>query len=129
MQVLAKIRRLAANLSLGARLMSRVFLAKVLNAQLNSCVQTTYWRCASALERTVIMKEAVSLGLKVDGTMTYSPGFRYKSSITSREFRYVLLWAAGLLLKKDAWNFPEVSLYCSALIIRYFGGQIDLVGW
>lgn len=30
----------------------------------------TYWRWASALERMVIMKEAVSLALKVDGTMT-----------------------------------------------------------
>lgn len=73
-------------------------------------------------------KEAVSLGLKVDGTMRYSPGLRDTSSITSREFRYILLWATGrFLLKKDAWNFPVVVLYCSAFINRYFEDQIDLV--
>lgn len=44
----------------------------------------TYWIWASALERMVRMKEAVSLGLKVDGTIRYSPGSNMTSSITSR---------------------------------------------
>lgn len=75
----------------------------------------TYWTCVSALERMVRMKEAVSLGLKVDGTIRYSPGVSITSSITSRAFMYILLWATGLfLLKKEAGNFPLIASYCNA---------------
>ena len=63
----------------------------------------------------VRMKEAVSLGLKVDGTIRYSPGFSIKSSITSRAFKKVLVWATGAwVLKKEAGNFPLSDLYCNA---------------
>lgn len=66
----------------------------------------------SALEMMVRRKEAVSLGLKVDGTIRYSPGFRAMSSITSRASRKVLLWPTGLfLLKKEAGNFPVCAMY------------------
>lgn len=46
----------------------------------------TYWTWVSALERMVRMKEAVSLGLKVDGTIRYSPGVSIMNAITARAF-------------------------------------------
>lgn len=71
-----------------------------------------YQMSASSLEQMVRMKEAVSLGLQVDGTIRYSPGFNARTCITSRAFRYCLLQATGFL-KKDAGNFPVSSLNCS----------------
>lgn len=70
--------------------------------------------CVSALDRMVRRYEAVSLGLKVDGTIRYSPGFSASSSITSRAFTCVLLWAtAAFLLKNVSGNFPLCDLYCN----------------
>ena len=67
----------------------------------------------SVLERIDKIKDAVSFGLKVDGTIKYSPGFRRNSPMTSRAFRYFLDWATGALVaKKDAGNFPSRRLYC-----------------
>lgn len=72
-----------------------------------------YWMCVSALDMMVRRYEAVSLGLKVDGTIRYSPGFSASSSITSRAFMYFLLWATGaFLLKNVSGNFPLFDLYC-----------------
>ena len=71
----------------------------------------TYTIWVSALDRMERMKEAVWLGLKVDGTMRYSPGFRWNNSVASREFMYVLLMARGLwVLKKEEGNFPFFPL-------------------
>lgn len=46
----------------------------------------TYYPRVSDLEKMVRRKEEVSLGLNVDGTITYSPGCSNKNSITSRAF-------------------------------------------
>lgn len=69
--------------------------------------------CVSALDKMVRRYEAVSLGLKVEGTIRYSPGFRAISSITSREFEYVLLCPTGAFpMKKETGNLPVWDLYC-----------------
>lgn len=70
-----------------------------------------YWIWVSTLERMDRMKEAVSFGLKDDGTIRYSPGFSLESSTTVRAFRRFLVWATGtLVLKKSAGNFPLCPL-------------------
>lgn len=74
----------------------------------------SYWTCVSALDRMVRRYEAVSLGLKVDGTIRYSPGISAISSITSRAFTYVLLCPTGaFFLKKESGNLPVCDLYCN----------------
>lgn len=70
--------------------------------------------CVFALDQMVRRYEAVSLGLKVDGTIRYSPGFSTISSVTSRAFTYFLLCPTGAFpLKKESGNLPVCDLYCN----------------
>lgn len=64
------------------------------------------------------MKEAVSLGLKVEGTMMYSPGVSLKNSMISREFIKVSVEATVFLMKNWAGNFPSLPLYCNKMAIQ-----------
>ena len=97
---------------------------------MEGCLKVTYWTWVSDLQRMVRMKEAVSLGPKVEGTTRYSPGFSITNSITSRAFTNVLVWATGLFLrKKEAGNFPLCPLYCNTNIkytFHFSAAHIDL---
>ena len=64
------------------------------------------------MERILRMKEAVSSGLKVDGTIRYSPGANVNTSMTSREFRCFLVCATSELdVKNVAGNLPANDRY------------------
>ena len=71
-----------------------------------------YWARVSDLERILRMKEAVSSGLKVDGTIRYSPGANVNTFMTSRAFMYCLVLATGQLDSKNvAGNFSANVWY------------------